>query len=297
MALLPNCLAGEPCGHRPSPFPGDGRRRSILFRSTAIAILTACLYLVGLTLLQPDAQAGESPIRIARIGGIPDQYVGGEILRLAYARAHIPLEFVDLPAMRALAESSSGNLDGEVHRILDVANEYPTLVPVKPAINFIEPSAFVRTGEASGFKIDGWQSVREYNVAIVTGVGSSERGTAGFPNVTRCTTLNQALMMLAEDRVDVVATDLFSGKDNVLALGLSDKITPLAPPLQVIEIYHFLNRKHANLVPRLEAVLRDMAASGELARLRADLIRRYLEQGGPPGSGSERTKAAPGSRP
>lgn len=184
-----------------------------------------------------------------------------------------------------------------MHRILDVANEYPSLIPVKPAINFIEPSAFVRTSQASRFKIDGWQSVRNYNVAIVLGVGSSERGTAGFPRVTRCKTLNQAITMLEAGRVDVVAFDRFSGLDEVMRLGLTDRITPLAPPFQTIEIYHFLNRMHSDVVPRLEAILRDMAASGELVRLRTDLIRRYLERDKVPGPDAERTQQVPDSRP
>jgi polar amino acid transport system substrate-binding protein len=70
----------------------------------------------------------QSVIKLARIADIPDQFVGGEILRTVYARLNISIEFADVPGKRALALSSAGELDGEVHRIANLAQAYPTLV-------------------------------------------------------------------------------------------------------------------------------------------------------------------------
>ena len=68
----------------------------------------------------------QSVIKLARIADIPDQFVGGEILRAVYARLNISIEFADVPGKRALALSSAGELDGEVHRIANLAQTYPT---------------------------------------------------------------------------------------------------------------------------------------------------------------------------
>jgi polar amino acid transport system substrate-binding protein len=95
----------------------------------------------------------QSVIRLARIADIPDQFVGGELLRAVYARLNISLEFADVPGKRALALSSSGELDGEVHRIADLAQTYPTLLQISPAINYIEPSVFTTTLR---FDVRGW---------------------------------------------------------------------------------------------------------------------------------------------
>ena len=100
----------------------------------------------------------QSVIWLARIADIPDQYVGGEILRAVYDRLNIKIEFEDVPGKRALALSSTGELDGEVHRIANLARDYPTLVQVTPPINYIEPSVFTT---ALRFDVQGWNSIRE----------------------------------------------------------------------------------------------------------------------------------------
>lgn len=262
--------------------PVSSRRRLTASNASPVAVALCVLALLLLPFAASLAEA--QPLRIARIKDIPDQYIGGEILRVVYQRARIPMELVDVPAKRALIESSSGALDGEVHRIFDVSLQYPSLLPLVPAINFIEPTAFVR--KAKTMTVDGWDSIKPYNVAIVFGVGSSERGTREFPNVTYCTTLEQAFKMLTADRVDIVVSDEFSGLEALKKLGLQDDVTPLHPPLEHIEIFHFLNKRHADIIPRVEKVISGMAASGELARLRAELIERYLAQHDKPGRGT-----------
>lgn len=226
------------------------------------------------------AWAQEQALLIARIRDIPDQYVGGEILKIVYSRLNVPMKLVDMPAKRALAESSTGRIDGEVQRVLDVGNEYPTLLPVRPPINFIEPSVFVKSSSKILDRVKGWESIRGMTVGIVRGVGSSERGTAGMPKVVPIDTLDQAMLMLDSGRVDVVVSDFFSGVVSVKKLGLAGSISALSPPFEKIFIYHFLHEKHAALVSKVESVIEKMASTGELEQLRAKFVRQYLEQMG-----------------
>src|SRR6266581_8521266 len=98
--------------------------------------------LQALVLLCAVAVHAQAPLHLARIENMPDQALGSELLRVVYGRLGIAVEFVDLPARRALLESSAGRLDGEVQRIADVHNEFPSLIVVGPALDVIEPSAF-----------------------------------------------------------------------------------------------------------------------------------------------------------
>jgi polar amino acid transport system substrate-binding protein len=217
----------------------------------------------------------QSVIRLARIADIPDQFVGGELLRAVYARLNISLEFADVPGKRALALSSSGELDGEVHRIADLAQTYPTLLQISPAINYIEPSVFTTTLR---FDVRGWDSIKDYNIGIVRGVGSSEAGTRGMSRVTAATSLESMIQMLDAGRFDLVVTDLFSGRAAVAKLKLQSRIAPLSPPLQRVYIYHYLHERHRDLAKRVGAVIQEMDASGELARLREQLVKQVLNQ-------------------
>jgi polar amino acid transport system substrate-binding protein len=217
----------------------------------------------------------QSVIRLARIADIPDQYVGGEMLRAIYGRLNITVEFEDVPGKRALALSSAGDLDGEVQRIAELSREYPTLVRISPPINYIEPSVFTTTLRLD---VQGWDSIRDYSIGIVRGVGSSEAGTRGMSHVTATTSLENMIEMLDAGRFDVMVTDLFSGLVAVKKLKLQSRIHPLSPPIERIYVYHYLHERHRELATQVGRVIAQMDASGELARLRESLVRRHLNE-------------------
>jgi ABC-type amino acid transport substrate-binding protein len=228
---------------------------------------------VCLSLLASAPSEAQQVIRLARIADIPDQYVGGEMLRAVYAKLNITLAFEDVPGKRALALSSAGEVDGEIQRIGTLSRDYPTLIQVTPAINYIEPAVFVTKLH---FDVAGWDSIKDYSIGIVRGVGSSEAGTRGMARVTATTSLENMVRMLDADRFDLMVTDLFSGQVAVRKLDLQARIHPLLPPLERIYIYHYLHERHRDLVPKVGKVIAQMEASGELAALRASLVKQVL---------------------
>jgi len=241
--------------------------------------LASILILVGPSASDAVSDALPKKIVLSRLVNVPDQMVGGEILKVVYAKLGITVEFLDVEAKRALALSSAGDVDGEIQRVAAVAQQYPTLLQLKPAINYIEPAVFT-TG--LDFTVNGWSSIKDYQIGIVRGVGSSEAGTSGMPNVYRATSLEELVRMLDRERFDLLVTDLFSGKVEIRRQHLDSRIRPLQPPLERIYIYHYLHERHRALVPRVEAVLREMTESGELERLRAELVAQALEKAGEP---------------
>ena len=126
------------------------------------------------------------------------------------------------------------------------------------------------------FDVAGWDSIRDYSIGIVRGVGSSEAGTRGMARVTATTSLESMVKMLDADRFDVMITDLFSGLVAVRKLNLQARIYPLSPPLDRIHIYHYLHGRHRALVPEVGKVIAQMEASGELATLREALVKQIL---------------------
>src|SRR4029450_7944471 len=161
--------------------------------------------------LASDAQCEALPKKIvlSRLANVPDQLVGGETPKAVYAKLGIAVEFLDVEAKRALALSSAGDVDGEIQRVAAVAQQYPTLLQLKPAINYIEPAPF--TTELD-FAVAGWSSIKDYQVGIVRGVGSSEAGTKGMAKVYRATSLEELVRMLDRERFDLLVTDRFSGR-------------------------------------------------------------------------------------
>jgi ABC-type amino acid transport substrate-binding protein len=89
--------------------------------------------------------------------------------------------------------------------------------------------------------------------------------------------MDQLMQMLASGRIDVAVNDRFSGVLVNKKLRLDTVVRPLSPALEHIPLYHFLHERHRDLVPRVEKVLRDMEASGELERLRREITLRMLK--------------------
>jgi len=221
------------------------------------------------------AAVGQTVLHLARLENVPDQFLGGEILAAVYKRLGITMDFMDMPAKRSLLESSQGRVDGEVQRILAVQEQYPTLLAVQPSFTFIEPTAFVRNG--ASMRLDhGWKSLAPYSIGIVRGVGSSERGTQGMPAVQAVTTMENLMQSLDAGRFDVAVNDRFSGLLVIRRLGLDGKVQPLDPPLEHIPLYHFLHERHRDLVAKVGQVIRSMQASGELDRVRRQVMDAML---------------------
>jgi hypothetical protein len=101
--------------------------------------------------------------------------------------------------------------------------------------------------------------------------------------VTAATGLDNLIRMLDAGRFDIMVSDLFSGRVAVKNMKLEARVYPLMPVIERISIHHYLHERHRDLVPRIEAVIREMEQSGELARLREKLIETVLETAGAPG--------------
>ena len=98
-------------------------------RRTARMIFV-CLAAIAVLMAHPlatDALSDTLPKKIVlcRLANVPDQLVGGEILKAAYAKLDITVEFLDVEAKRALALSSAGDVDGDIQRVAAVAQQYP----------------------------------------------------------------------------------------------------------------------------------------------------------------------------
>ena len=115
-----------------------------------LLILTITIFLTKVLNAQPI-------LIFAQIRDTPDQIIGAEILKVAYGKIGISIKMVDMPGKRALTESSSGRVDGEVHRIVEIADEYPTLLKVPTPINYIEPSVF---SKKHNFKITNCSALK-----------------------------------------------------------------------------------------------------------------------------------------
>jgi len=191
------------------------------------------------------------------------------VLKVAYSKIGIRVQGLKLPAARSLEQSDAGLTDGEVHRIREIEAEHPRLIRIEVPINSVEGMALSCDGPVNTTDSDVF---RKYRIGIKIGTIYAERLTEGMPSVTKLLSEDKLMDLLVAKRLDVVIGDRPWAERQTDMPG-HECVRINEPPLVRIPLYHYLHIRHAELVPDLTRVLREMKESGEMDRV----IRQALD--------------------
>ncbi len=189
------------------------------------------------TLLEPD----------------PATTIAQRILDEAYRRLGLNLAVRYLPGERSLRSANNGEMDGELYRKLGMEREYPNLIIVPVPLLTYEIVIFTN---GTSFPVSGWESLRPFTIGYVKGIKIVEQNTVGMKTEIAAT-MRQAFLKMSLGRSDVVVANRASGLAVLKEMKMSD-VTVLHPPLATFPVFHYLNKKHEALVPKLTAVLQQM---------------------------------------
>jgi len=216
--------------------------------------LTAILFV----LFFPSWVAAQEGLRFGNFSPEFKHRPSHAIIKEAYKRLHIDIELLYLPAERSLWAANNDIIDGDVARIIGMEKEYPNLLRVKIPVTHTVLYACVKN---ITFKVEGWQSLKPYRIVHLRGAKLIENNLKNFHTET-VTTIEQAFTMLEHGRVDVVvAAEITEELRNY------PNIKALMPELYSFPVYHYLNKKHANLIAPLEAILTEMIADKTIENL------------------------------
>jgi polar amino acid transport system substrate-binding protein len=223
-------------------------------------------------LLFPMFSYAENILNIGRaIEDIPSE-ISAKVLKQAYKRINVRINFVELPAERSLIKSNNGTLDGELHRIKGVNKRYTNLIMIPIPINFAEAVVFTKT---HSFPVKGWESLKPYSIAIRLGIKFAEYGTEGM-KVAKFPTDEKLFMLLSNDRYDVCVSTRIIGIYQIQKQNLSG-IKALEPPLETYQLYHYLHKKQKKIIPKISAALSEMEREGIILYERKQFIKKLLK--------------------
>ena len=230
-------------------------------RAFTTALFTALLFLACTAwAADPTLRISTSyrePFTTPKQTGMLDQ-----IILEACHRIGVKAEFVSITTERSLVAVNDGMVDGEMNRIRGLEENYPNLVRVPEPNMRMDFVAFAK----KDIPINGWQSIRNLRVGLVSGWKILERNTEGFPFVTRLTEVDNLFRMLELDRLDVVLYSKIGGYEEIHRLGY-DNLHHLSPPLSSRDMFLYLHRRHAQLAAPLAKALKDMKKDGTYARI------------------------------
>jgi polar amino acid transport system substrate-binding protein len=204
-----------------------------------------------------------APLAINTFGAPPlsnEQRTGfhDQLTITAFKRLGLEIIIPRLPAERALINANKGIDDGDLPRISGLESIYSDLIMVSQSIMDYSFVAFTRNKD---FAITGWDSLKPYNIGIITGWKILEKNVVGVRSLTKVKNQTQLFTLLKMDRADVVIYEKWQGLQTAKNLGITD-IHILQPPLAKRKMFMYLHKKHKHLAPKVAAVLKSMKEDG-----------------------------------
>ena len=197
--------------------------------------------------------AGQSPLNTIQQTGFLDL-----VTKDAMRRIGITLKSIHLPAERGLKNANAGIEDGEMSRISGLSKFYPNLIQVPEPIMQWEFVVFSKK------KLDlsnGWDSLNSYNIGFVNGWKIIEGSVPKLAISTRVRNIEQLFTLLEKDRVDLIIYERWAGLQYIKEHGLNS-IKLQSPVLAKRDMYIYLHKKHAKLVPLLSQSLKTIKQDG-----------------------------------
>lgn len=187
----------------------------------------------------------------------------------AFRRAGLGFTLVSNPSERSLQLANQGQVDGEGLRVPGLSDQYPQLVQVPERFIGVSFVAFAR--DALITLDQGWESLKPYRVAHITGWKMFEANTTASRSVTRVDTPEQLFRMLESGRIDLALYTRADGMALIRQMKLPS-IAPVTPSLREVSMYLYVHKRHESLVPRIAQALREMKADGSYNRILSSVL-------------------------
>ncbi len=245
----------------------------ILLKNTLTTLIFSAALLSAGTVLAAQVtelilnDPNEAPLTRADGSGFLD-VVAGE----AFRRAGVKLRLVKLPAERALLNANAGIEDGDLTRIAGLEAQYPNLIRVPEKLIDWEFSAF-SMNSAIPTNLD---ALRTHSVAHIKGWKIYEQMMGGAPAVVTAEDSAQLFRLLELKRVEVVLYMRWMGLTKIREQNLQG-VVALEPSLATREMYIYLHKRHADLVPKIAAALREIKKEGFYERQFREKVLVFIE--------------------
>jgi len=185
----------------------------------------------------------------------PDSGIAWGKLKQLEPSLNVEFIFVEMPAARSLVLTDHGVLDGDFLRIESIGVTYPNLVQVPYVFTVLELAAYSWRPELVINSFADLGEHAEYVVATQIGRKFLENKIRSFKNRLFVENLDQLFNLLEMKRSDIVVLDRLSARE-VIGDKLGKTIFEVSSkPLAKLDLYLFLNKKHADLVPAIMKAL------------------------------------------
>lgn len=163
---------------------------------------------------------------------------------------------------RGMLNANDGIDDGLAMRIAGLEKQYPNLIRVPEAVAVND---FVAITTGHRFATSGWESLQPYVVSYIMGWKVFEAHLPKGKELTLVRDAEQLFTLLDKGRADVALYERWQGLATTRAMGIQVQV--MEPPLVRTNMYMYLHKKHAALVPRVAQALVKLKKNGTYQRI------------------------------
>jgi polar amino acid transport system substrate-binding protein len=203
---------------------------------------------------------GTSPAMSAAKAPLPTFLDG--LAHEIFSRMGIGITLTPLPAERALINVNSGLDDGDMFRPAGIDQLYPNLIRVPERILNYDFVAYTKRTDIRIRKLD---DLKPYSVGFPNGWKNIE---------SRVREVDELYSLIDKERVDVIIIGRHSGSKTLDPQAQALHLLAHDPPLVQFDMFMYLNKKHASLVPQVAQVLKDMKAEGSFKKILDSTLNR-----------------------
>nr|WP_315227584.1 transporter substrate-binding domain-containing protein [uncultured Albidiferax sp.] len=212
--------------------------------------------------------AAQQMLQIGRVDfPSPLSDIAEAVVREAIKRSGLQAEYKRMPLLRSVAMANEGSLDGELMRIVDVGKNFPDLVLVPTPVVMADVALY--SMDEAVAKLPRAEQ-RKRKVGLTRGTLMLVKHSQGM-DVIDTQSISTAFEMLANRRFDMTMLIFLDAEPEIARKGIKDVYR--RPHYWASEpLYFYLNKKHAALVPRIDAALVGMQKEGVIKKIFRDKL-------------------------
>jgi polar amino acid transport system substrate-binding protein len=196
------------------------------------------------------------------------------VVREAFSRIGVKIHIVPADSATALEKVNKGLYDGDLMRVAGANQKYPNVIQIPEPLFEIEFSAFSNTVNSP---MSGYEGLKPYRVAVPKGWIETDNNVKeeNVKSVFRIISPFDMFNTLLKGDADIVIYHRLMGYEMIKEMGASDKIHVLEPPMAVRPYFFWIHKKHQDLVPKLDAAIKDMKKDGTIQKIVAETLGKY----------------------
>lgn len=196
----------------------------------------------------------------------------GELVKEVFSQLNIDAKVIRLPSSRSIINVNKGIDDGVIARTKGFEKKFKNLIRVPvPILKF----KFVAYSLDKKIEVKTWDSLKPYSVGYVRGWRIFEKNVVDTKKLTRVQNAEQLFKLLLNKRADLILFEYYRGSWWNKHLNAHAHL--IGSPIVEKDMFIYMHKKHAALIPEISKVLTKLIKNGGYQRIKDKTLSTLLQ--------------------